>query len=185
MRSGTSSHRFGQHLTAVNLGAQAGADLPSMTALKSITQPYQPAYSDSPTLRCVRRATFSACAEKAPRRVPSCLRSGVLPGERVCLSARRKDTGSKAIDPHRPSGNLSRVANEGATGRKPDRGKGYSSNAGSSALRDSTFSAPSSPTLTKACPPCSRLPNSSSSASGRLMNSWMMRAIGRAPIFGS
>ena len=38
---------------------------------------------------------------------------------------------------------------------------------------------------TNAWPPLASLPNSSSSASGRLMCSWITRAIGRAPIFGS
>src|SRR5205807_581351 len=44
---------------------------------------------------------------------------------------------------------------------------------------------PSCETDTRTWPPLARRPNSSSSASGRLMCSWMVRAIGRAPIFGS
>jgi hypothetical protein len=43
------------------------------------------------------------------------------------------------------------------------------------------------PSTTETCtrPPWASLPNSSSSASGRLRFSWITRAIGRAPIFGS
>lgn len=47
-------------------------------------------------------------------------------------------------------------------------------------------SGPSSPITKRAVPPCSAsVPNSSSSASGRLMCSWMTRAMGLAPISGS
>ena len=60
-----------------------------------------------------------------------------------------------------------------------------SSSACSLSARASTFNASSAPSVTKACPPPARRPNSSSSASGRLIDSWMTRAIGRAPIFGS
>ena len=49
----------------------------------------------------------------------------------------------------------------------------------------SSFSSSSGDSVILTWPPSSSLPNSSSSASGRLMCSWMMRAIGRAPIFGS
>jgi hypothetical protein len=60
-----------------------------------------------------------------------------------------------------------------------------SSSACSLSARASTFNASSAPSVTKACPPPARRPNSSSSASGRLIDSWMTLAIGRAPIFGS
>ena len=46
-------------------------------------------------------------------------------------------------------------------------------------------SSPSPSTITLTVPPCSSLPNSSSSASGFLMCSWMTRASGRAPNFSS
>ena len=44
---------------------------------------------------------------------------------------------------------------------------------------------PSLDTETRTWPPLASRPNSSSSASGRLMCSWIVRAMGRAPIFGS
>jgi len=52
-------------------------------------------------------------------------------------------------------------------------------------VHSSTSALSSAATDTRTWPPPTSLPKSSSSANGRLMNSWITRAIGRAPIFGS
>jgi len=129
-------------------GPPVQAALPSMTALKSNTHRHQPVRSS--TTFCT-----AACAvrpfppwRKRLRRGVSSDRSGLLSDERVCLSARRKAdrNGRPGISPALNATSPARA------GEVPSHrsGRGHSSNAGSSALRVSIFSEPSSPTLTKA-----------------------------------